>query len=594
MATFTPDEAIAILKRPRDQALDRAIWHEKRLELHTEPTIKVPHNPAFTDFLTRVQSRIPDNKFRLFESLIEYPIETVAFTDSMFTQIDKIFHAENAFKKITFRNRDFTEEFQKEIVESDKFFQTEGFDAMKSGINSVLVVDLPQEQEGTQPEPYSFLLDIKAVTHIDITSDNFCRYLAYDTGKRVDRTGMNSGDNKLISFIDGSAYRLFVEVGESFLLVSDNPHDLGYTPAKPFWNEFLNRKLDRVNKNAPISEQLGMLDQLLFKEVSKEHSDLFTLYPIVWNYEEDRDYKNPTEIDYNGEPKGGTNDGIVGDGLYTYQYWLDGVRAQNNSYNKKLMGPGKNLEKPLPKADEPDLGTPGGFIEPKTENLKFINEDLRIRREEIYIATLGVSEDAKNDQAKNEKQILSGVESRTTVLLNIKKNFEIIQKFDLITKAKLIYGPDEILDCAVNYGTNFYLQTPSQMEEAIKVSQEAGMPWFVIEQQKKDAVVNRFRNNPDLIRRQEILKSISSELILFLAQNNIAFDMQNFDRITSSLINRFETQNNIKVEAIDPELPVSGITMIVFQELLPNINQGNIYGNQRAIPQEAGTEEEDD
>ena len=67
MAAFTADEAIAILKRPKDEALDRAVWHEKRLELHSEPTIKVPHNPAFTNFLTNVQSRIPDDKYNLFD-----------------------------------------------------------------------------------------------------------------------------------------------------------------------------------------------------------------------------------------------------------------------------------------------------------------------------------------------------------------------------------------------------------------------------------------------------------------------------------------------------------------------------------------------
>lgn len=592
MATFTADEAIAVLKRPKDQALDRAVWHEKRLELHTEPTIKAPHNPAFEFFLSQVESRVPDNKFRLFKSLIEYPIETVAFTKSMFTQIAKVFYADDAFKKITFKNQDFTEEFQKEIKKSDEFFRDEGFDAMKSGINSILVVDLPSEQEGTQPDPYSFLLDIKYVTQIGINRDNFCEYLAYDTGHKVNKLGTDKGDYKLISFIDDSAYRLYVDNGESFLLVSESPHDLGYTPAKPFWNDFFNRKEDRINKNAPISEQLGMLDQLLFKEVSKEHSDLFTLYPIIWSYPEEKNYEDPSVIDYNGEPKAGIDGTSSENSAVPYSDWQQGVFSQRDSYNKDKMGPGRDLETPIPTNEQPALGIPGGYIEPKTENLKFIGEDLKARREEIYIATLGFSEDAKNDQAKNEKQILSGVESRTTVLLNIKKNFEVIQKFDLITKAKLIYGPDMIIDCAVNYGSNFFLQSPAQMEEAIEISEKAGMPWFAIEQQKKDAIMNRYRNNPDMLRRQEILKSVSAEIVLNLAQQGIMPDMQNFEKITSSLISRFETQNNIKIEAIDPELPISGVTTIIVTELLSSINQGNIYGNTGTSPQEAGTEEE--
>ena len=578
MAAFTADEAIAILKRPKDEALDRAVWHEKRLELHTEPTIKWPHNPAFTDFLARVESRLPDDKYNLFLSLIEYPIETVSFTDSMFTQIEKIFHSDNAYKKITFRNRDFTEEFQREIVESDIFYRTEGFDAMKNAINSILIVDLPAEQEGSQPDPYSFLLDISHVTQIGINTENFCEYVSYDTGKRVNRLGTDKGDNKLVAFIDDEAYRLYVDTGQTFILINENPHDLGYTPAKPFWNEFLARRIDRVNKNAPMSKQLGMLDQLLFKEISKEHSDLFTLYPILWNYPEEHDYKNPEDLPYESQPKGGVFDLTV-PGAVGYYEWQDGVRSRkNDSYNKNNMTAGRNWEKPLPTADQPDIGTPGGFIEPKVDNLKFIEEDLRVRREEIWISTLGIGSEAKNDQAKNEKQILSGVESRATVLMNIKKNFEIIQKFDLLTKAKLIYGPDEIIDCTVNYGTNFFFQTPSQMEEQVKISEEAGMPWFAIEQQKKDAIKNRYRNNPDQIRRQELLHSISSELTIWLAEQSIMPDEEKFNRITSSLINKFETDNDIKIESIDPELPISSVSTMVFTELLLNINQGNIYG----------------
>ena len=62
-------------------------------------------------------------------------------------------------------------------------------------------------------------------------------------------------------------------------MLIDSPHDLGYTPARFFWNEAISLREPDV-KASPLTEQLESMDWYLFYHISKRHLDMYGSYPI--------------------------------------------------------------------------------------------------------------------------------------------------------------------------------------------------------------------------------------------------------------------------------------------------------------------------
>lgn len=78
-------------------------------------------------------------------------------------------------------------------------------------------------------------------------------------------------DDNRIAVIDDERYRVFTEekgnIGE---LLIDSPHDLGYCPARFFWNEPLSLREPDV-KASPLTTELESLDWFLFYHLSKKN-----------------------------------------------------------------------------------------------------------------------------------------------------------------------------------------------------------------------------------------------------------------------------------------------------------------------------------
>src|SRR5258706_10253457 len=170
--------------------------------------------------------------------------------------------------------------------------------AIKNGYNSIMIVDLPALEEGddvdinpditvqlqARPTPYYYLLPIGKVFWIDIDpTERDIEWIFFE----------DCEDAKRAYIFDDVAYYVFNRNDQNqWVQVSVIPHNLGYVPAKQFWSINLSSK-SLIRKRGLISNSLGNLDKLLFKQVSETHTELYAEYPIMVMYAQKCDYTDP-------------------------------------------------------------------------------------------------------------------------------------------------------------------------------------------------------------------------------------------------------------------------------------------------------------
>ena len=297
-----------------------------------------------TDFLAWVQNLIPHDKFKTFKTLFRYPVRTNEVTGICFDKLSRIFDGRNPAFNYQFQNteqRDDWEYYRQDVLKEPEIWSTKGWEFFKTEINSVLIVDLPAEQNPADryPTPYFYWLPIESVITFE----------ANRTTGVMDWIIFRQPD-KRIAVIDDERYRVFAEddggnIGE---LLVDNPHDLRYCPARFFWNEPMNLR-DPDVKQSPLTKELEALDWFLFFHISKRHLDMYGAYPIYSGYEQSCDFTNAENGDYcDGGflkdkqgyyrldqagllmrcPKCGDKR-ITGAGSFVFQFYLSSIKSAN-------------------------------------------------------------------------------------------------------------------------------------------------------------------------------------------------------------------------------------------------------------------------
>jgi len=402
---------------------------------------------------------------------------------------------------------------------------------MQSAIDSVWFVDFPEVQQSTMPEPFNKLINIKDV--VDIKNDEFnnCQYLIYASGKWVvaydaelirvyeNRAFITDIRDKLKTTISG------FDIGSP---IKEIPHGLGYTPARMFWSNPLDSQ-NFINKEAPITKVLSDLDWLLFHMVSKKYMDVSNAYPILAAYESDDDSGDPDRTENKDRTDGGK-------------------RPSGN----KMIGPGSYVELPAPvDGNDSDLmrSDPIRMISPDTDTLDWhVKEEIRLK-DTIFKSVVGTDTGQRNDAAKNEMQIESAFESQKSVLFNVKRNFEIINKFADVTIAKLRYG-EGFVGCTIDYGTEFFLKTVEDLHNDLKKAKETGAGEAIISNISDKILNTEYKEDRQSRIRAEIIRDIDPLPERDLEEAIKIFEKGAIDKINfvikSNLLNfvrRFEREN---------------------------------------------------
>ena len=494
---------------------------------------------ALTDFLAMVKNLIPKDKFETFKTLFRFPVITNEVLAVAYDKLSRIFEGRNPAFSYQFTNtemRDDWEWYRQERLHEPMIWQTKGWDFFKTQINSVLVCDLPEEQEAGDryPQPYFYWLPIRDV--IDFKANPTTGQMKYIIFRQ---------DGDRIAAIDDETYRLFR--GDNGLvkeLISEVRHDLGYCPARFFWSEPMS--LDKPDvKASPVTKELDRLDWYLFYAISKRHLDTYGSYPIYWGYEQSCDFHNDETGDY-------CDGGFLKDKHDHWHYDNNGLLMPcPKCSQKRITGAGSFVEVPVPNADEgqPDLSNPVGMLSVDRDSLDYNrDEELRLRSD-IITAIVGTNEEITTRDALNEQQIKANFESQSTVLQRVKKGFEEAQKWVDDTCCRLRYGTS-FLQSSVNYGTEFYLFTSDELRERYKKAKEAGMSEADLDALLQQILETEYRHNPQQMQRMIILSDL--EPYRHLTRNEVQglYDKQivsleelliklNF----SDFIRRFEREN---------------------------------------------------
>ena len=491
-----------------------------------------------TEFLAWVERLIPNDKFTIFKSLFRYPVITNEVTGIVFDKLSRVFDGRNPalnYQFMSSEQRDDWEYYRQEVLKEPTIWQTKGWEYFQTEINSVLIVDLPTEQKpGTKyPEPYFYWLTIDQIIAYDVNpATGFMEYIIF-----------RQPDNR-IAVIDDEFYRVYSEDKDHNIgsLLVESKHDLGYTPARFFWNVPLSIS-DPDIKASPLTRELEKLDWYLFFHISKRHLDLYGSYPIYSGYEQNCDYSNSETGDM-------CDGGFLKDRNGNYKFDSSGLLLRcPKCGDKRIAGVGSFVEVPIPGENQPDLRNPVQMLGVDTSSLEYNVKEVERLEENILRATVGVNDDFANTQAVNEKQVDAFFESQTTILTRIKKGFESAQQFIDETVCRLRYG-NAFVSAKINLGTDFYVVTPTELRNKYKLAKESGASESELDALQNQIIETEYRHNPTQLQRMLILAELEpyrhltrNEVINLYEKQIIPVEAMQVKLNFANFVRRFEREN---------------------------------------------------
>ena len=513
---------------------------QRRLRFHTETNLAISDiNQPATIFLDWVRNLLPKDKFNIFLQLFRFPLATPAVVEDVYRELERVFYSRNASSSYQFTDSELAEDwarYRKSKLNEPEVWKTIGWKKMQVSPNSILVVDLPQVQASTWPEPYFYWLEIDAVIDYKVleSDKNQFEWLIF-----------KQPENRIAVFDDMSirVYQLNDKL-EIQSLISEAQHSLGYCPARFFWSEQLNEKNKDLKKN-PITKELSHLDWYLFFAISKQHLDLYAPYPIYSAYEADCDFENNETGDY-------CDGGFLRNAKGEYKILNDGtVERCPCCSEKRIAGPGSFLEVPIPSQTEgiADMRNPIQITTIDRESLDYNVDECERLKDEIVISVVGTGGTVSEKEAINETQVTANFESKTSVLNALKTNFEQAQKFVEDTVCKLRYG-NAFISSSINWGTEFYVFTVTELYAKYKQAKDNGASDSELDAIAQQILEVEYRNNPLVLQRMLILKQLEpyphktlNEVIQLYDKSLLNVDLVKLKINFTSLIDRFEREN---------------------------------------------------
>lgn len=535
-----------MLKEPKQRnTIQKAIQHQNRIKFHAQTSIdgKVAEQQK-NEFLRWVGSILPTDKAQIFKTLFQPPYETNELCGVVFDKLSNIFNGRNPAFNYQFKStesKDDWEWYRQEKLGEPNVWGTVGWENFKTEINSIIIVDLPEVQESDLPEPYFYFLPIS----------NVIDYRISDTQKGLFEWIMfrifndDDPEDKRIAVYDSGKYRVFREKdGEITDVLIEAPHDLGYCPARFFWN--VPMSIDEPDvKMHPITNQLARLDWYNFYSTSKKHLDLYASYPIYSGYEVLCEYSDTAR----GEKceKGFLQS--ITSGLFLRN---DGALQKCPMCSEQqLMGAGSYVKKPFPDDQNniSDIGDPVSIVSIDRSALDYnVDEDVRLRNA-IIDSICGASSELATSEAINQRQVAATFESRNTVLNRIKKGFEEAQEWTDSAIAALRYG-DDFLSLSINYGTDFFNLSAEELRKQYADAKVSGASEAELDAIRSSIIEAKFQNDPIQLQRMLILADIepyrgfSRSEMLNLRSQGLVSDVEFIIKMNfASYISRFEREN---------------------------------------------------
>lgn len=509
--------------------------HQNRIRFHAQTELSASLAQPTADFLAFVSNLLPHDKFKLFKEMFRYPLKTNEVTGICFDKLSRVFDGRNPAFEYDFaspEDRDDWEDYRRSRLHEPDIWHTEGWERFKTDINSVLVVDLPEHQDGERPEPYFYWLPIDCVLDWDGHGDD------------LDHIVFTTDHDKRIAVIDDTSYRIYTrDAGRNIgSLVSEHPHGLGFCPARFFWQDAISLR-DPYIKQSVLTKELESLDWYLFFHISKRHLDLYGSYPIYSGYEQSCDFSNAENGDY-------CDGGYLKNKQGYYKLDTAGLPCRcPKCGDKRIAGVGSFVEVPIPVEGQPDLRNPVQMLSVDRSSLDYnVSEEERLK-DDIIASVVGMQEEQMSTQAVNESQVRATFESQSTILNRVKKGFEAAQKFVDDTICRLRYGAS-FSGSVINYGTEFFIYSASELWERYKTAKESGASESELDALQNQIIETEYRTNPAKRHRLMLLSELEpyrhltrDEMLTLYREGVVTSDELRLKLNFMALIRRFEREN---------------------------------------------------
>lgn len=560
-----------ILQKPNKKGvIQKAVGLQRRLRFHTETSVVTTDlTYSASLFLEWVQGFLPKDKFYTFTQLFQAPLPTTAIVEDVYRELERVFYSRNASSSYQFADSELLEDwlnYKRENLKEPEIWKTEGWKRMQVAPNSILIVDLPANQNTLRPEPYFYWLDIDAV--VDYSSDDFIHF---------NWIVFRQADNRIAVFDNDSISIYNVnEKQEITGLVSQAFHNLGYCPARFFWSQPLNEKNKDIKKN-PITKELANLDWYLFFALSKRHLDLYAPYPIYSAYEADCNFENNETGDY-------CDGGFLRNSDGNYKFLSNGsIERCPVCGEKRIAGPGSFLEVPIPNQAEgvADMRNPIQITSVDKDSLDYNVKECERLKNEIIVAVVGSGGTVSEKEAINETQVAANFESKTSVLNALKTNFEQAQKFVEDTICKLRYS-NAFFASSISWGTEFYVFTAKELYSKYEQAKSMGSSDMELDAIQQQILEVEYKNNALVLQRMQLLKQLEpyahktlSEIISLYKEGLLDPKLVQIKLNFVSLIDRFEREN-INILAFAADKPLREKINIITKKLREYVAEINI------------------
>ena len=535
MAISYDDIRKRLRENRRGATVSKAVRHQNRIRFHAQTELSASLAQPTADFLAFVSNLIPHDKFKLFKEMFRYPLKTNEVTGICFDKLSRVFDGRNPAFEYDFaspEDRDDWEDYRRSRLNEPEIWHTEGWERFKTDINSVLVVDLPEHQDGERPEPYFYWLPIDCVLDWDGHGDD------------LDHIVFTTDHDKRIAVIDDTSYRIYTrDAGRNIgSLVSEHPHGLGFCPARFFWQDAISLR-DPYIKQSVLTKELESLDWYLFFHISKRHLDLYGSYPIYSGYEQSCDFSNAENGDY-------CDGGYLKNKQGYYKLDTAGLPCRcPKCGDKRIAGVGSFVEVPIPVEGQPDLRNPVQMLSVDRSSLDYnVTEEERLK-DDIIASVVGMQEEQISTQAVNESQVRATFESQSTILNRVKKGFEAAQKFVDDTICRLRYGAS-FSGSVINYGTEFFIYSASELRERYKTAKESGASESELDALQNQIIETEYRTNPAKRHRLMLLSELEpyrhltrDEMLTLYREGVVTSDELRLKLNFMALIRRFEREN---------------------------------------------------
>ena len=535
MAISYDDIRKRLRENRRGATVSKAVRHQNRIRFHAQTELSASLAQPTADFLAFVSNLIPHDKFKLFKEMFRYPLKTNEVTGICFDKLSRVFDGRNPAFEYDFaspEDRDDWEYYRRSRLHEPEIWHTEGWERFKTDINSVLVVDLPEHQDGERPEPYFYWLPIDCVLDWDGHGDD------------LDHIVFTTDHDKRIAVIDDTSYRIYTrDAGRNIgSLVSEHPHGLGFCPARFFWQDAISLR-DPYIKQSVLTKELESLDWYLFFHISKRHLDLYGSYPIYSGYEQSCDFSNSENGDY-------CDGGYLKNKQGYYKLDTAGLPCRcPKCGDKRIAGVGSFVEVPIPVEGQPDLRNPVQMLSVDRSSLDYnVTEEERLK-DDIIASVVGMQEEQMSTQAVNESQVRATFESQSTILNRVKKGFEAAQKFVDDTICRLRYGAS-FSGSVINYGTEFFIYSASELRERYKTAKESGASESELDALQNQIIETEYRTNPAKRHRLMLLSELEpyrhltrDEMLTLYREGVVTSDELRLKLNFMALIRRFEREN---------------------------------------------------